>query len=174
MQSPVALQGASPDKNPRELSQHRRDHNGKIYLGRSCRHSNVEALCSTDPIGSHGRTRSPAELRAAPFTLIRGRTTVSFAPIAWRHALPGAEGATKRVWIFETKQVRGLIQLAGASKMRLGGFLGTSPLCPGCPERRRMRGTSGLTSVPRGTLATFEPTKSLPGSGPPAHTSNNR
>ena len=36
---------------------------------------------------------------------------MSFTPIAWRHAFPSAEGTTKRVRIFEPKQIRGLIQL---------------------------------------------------------------
>src|ERR1700726_2350263 len=43
--------------------------------------------------------------------LVRRRTTVSLTPIAWRYALPCAECATERVWIFKAKQIRGFIQL---------------------------------------------------------------
>jgi hypothetical protein len=43
--------------------------------------------------------------------LIRGRTTVSLAPIARRYAFPSSESATERVRVFKTKQIGGFVQL---------------------------------------------------------------
>ena len=43
--------------------------------------------------------------------LIRSRSAMSLPPVAWRYALPGAEGSTKRVGIFKAKHVGCFIQL---------------------------------------------------------------